>query len=116
MARVRWHEYETVYQGDIPVLEFLFTKKDGQTVVDLTGYAGWVTFWYPDALPHRIRAAVVDGTNGIVRYFSVGDEFPTVSDVLFQATVQVVDLNLGTDKAWFEISHPVVRWRVLPRV
>jgi len=115
MARVRWHSYETVYQNDTPVLEFLFLKRDGQSVVDLSNYAGEVAFWLEDAAPHVVRAGQIDGVNGIVRYFAKGDEFTTVGDVLFQATVRAKDAAQGIDRAYFPISHPVVRWRVIQK-
>jgi hypothetical protein len=114
-VQLRWNAEGTVYQNDTgPVLEFLFLQQDGQTVRDLTGYCGWVSFAYPGSAPHVVRAGQVDAANGIIRYFPQGDEFPTVGDILFQATAMLVDAA-GTDRAWFEVSHPLIRRRVVTK-
>jgi hypothetical protein len=116
VGRVRWSAYESVYRNDTPVLEFLFTKKDGQNVVDLTGYQAEVAFWAEGSTsPYVIRAASLDVSNGIARYFCKGDEFGSVGDVFFQATVRQRDGSLGVDRAYFSTSHPVVRWRVIQK-
>ena len=113
---MRWNDGGTVYQNDTgPVFEALFLRSDGVTVVDLTEWAGWFSFAYPGAPPHVIRAAQVDGVNGIVRYFPQGDEFTTIGDILIQATAMKVDATVGTDRAFFEVSHPIVRRRVVAK-
>jgi len=116
VAQVRWDAEGTVYQNDTgPVLEFLFLQQDGRSVLDLTGYCGWVSFAYPGAAPHIVRAAQMDAVNGIVRYFPQGDEFTTVGDILFQATAMLVDAPAGVDRAFFEVSHPLIRRRVVSK-
>jgi hypothetical protein len=114
MARVQWFDEGTVYKDATgPVLEFLFLQAGGVVVQDLAGWCGFVTFWYPGSAPHVQRAAQVDATNGILRYFPVGDEFPAVGSVRFQAEAMLVDHADGTDQAFFTVCHPVIRRRVV---
>ena len=113
MSVVRWDEPGTVYRGQTDrVLEFAFLHQDG-TVQDLTGCNGFVTFWYSGAAVHLTRQAQVDATNGIVRYFPQGDEFPTVGDVCFQATAMKMDDPVGVDRLQQTFSHGIVRRRVV---
>lgn len=110
MASLAWHEEGTVYKNATgPVWEFLFLQEGGSAVVDLTGWVGYVTFWYPGVAPHVQRAAQVDGANGILRYYPVGDEFSTVGQVRFQAEALLVDHADGTDRAFFTVAHQVIR-------
>jgi len=106
-------DYVTVYRTQRLEIDFLFTKRDRQTVVDLTGYGAGVSFWYGQLAPHIVRGAAVVGSSGLVRYVCQGDEFTTNDDIYFQAVAKTVDLPAGTDRAWASIAHPVVRWRVI---
>jgi hypothetical protein len=116
MSTKKWEEEDIVYKNDTgPVLEFLFLKEDARNVRDLTGWHGWVSFWYADGDP-LVRAGVVDGANGILRYFPQGDEYSVAGkDVLIQATVELTDMPTGTDRAYFSVSFPIVRRTVLEK-
>lgn len=118
MSRVRYTDFGQFYRADTgPVLEFLFLQQDGNSVMDLTGRAGWVTFWLADAsAPHVTRGAQVDGSNGILRYFPQGDEAPTAGkDLNMQATQVTIDATPGNDRAWFRISHPIVKRAIVEK-
>jgi hypothetical protein len=105
-----------VYRGDTgSVLDFLFDQEDGVTARDLTGYHGWVSFWYPGAGVHLTRAGIVISEDGILRYLPRGDEFPALGDVRFQATISANDIGYGTNRGYFKLSHDVIRRRVVPR-
>ena len=78
------------------VISFLLTDASRKVVRDLTGYAGWLSFWNEGAAePHVARAALVDGTNGLVIYTSRGDEFTTAGKCSAQCTVAAPDWYLG---------------------
>jgi hypothetical protein len=113
MATCRWSEYRTIFQYSTQVLRFSFRQRNGQFAHSLTGRAAWVTFWYPGAAPHIIRACKVDGANGFAIYFPQGDEFSTVGDILMQPTAEMIDVDLGIDRGFCEFSFPIVRWHVI---
>lgn len=115
MSSRRWNEDLTVWKDDNPVLEFVFLKEDDTTVRDLTGYHGWVSFWYPDIDVHVERAGLVDVAAMVLRYACRGDEFTTVGQCLSRATICPKDLADGIDRAYFTVSFPVTRWTVLAK-
>jgi len=115
MSVVRWDHVERVYKNDTgPVLKPLFTTAD-RVVRSLVGHAGWLSFWRPNTAPHVIRAAFVDGANGMHRYAPQGDEYAAVGEVKLQATDLTVDVPAGIDRAWFTLSHPIVIREVVDR-
>jgi len=103
MSSERYNVLQQKYVGEKKGLEFLFMEEDETTPRDLSGFAAWVSFWHPEAAPHVVRAAVVDGSNGIVTYELRGDEFDAIGEVL--STVTISDPATGS----FETSFPIVR-------
>lgn len=99
-----------------PVMEIMFIKRDKNTIVNLNGYAGVVSFWIPGSAPHVVRQGQVDGTNGIVRYFPKGDEFSAKGQLRFQATVFAPDFN-GTalGQGFFRISGEIFKAEVIEK-
>jgi len=118
-----WDQGGYVYQGDTgEVLDFLFEQEDGVTPRDLSGYHGWVSFWYPGADVHLERAGLIVAAEGILRYMPRGDEFTTLGDILFQATISAKHVGVGVDRGYFKESQSkdgksfgVIRRRVVPR-
>lgn len=99
-----------------PVIEIIFTKKDRNTVVPLTGYSGFVSFWVPGSAPHVVRQGQVDGVNGIVRYFPRGDEFATKGQLRFQATVFMNDFTVtAVGQGFFMVSGEKFHANVIER-
>ncbi len=88
-------------------LSFLLMA-DAKTARDLSGFGAWVTFWYEDEVPHVVRAARVDGPNGLVTYELRGDEFARKGVVFAQATV------MSPQQGFFEHSSEIVPLQVLP--
>lgn len=104
-----------VHVGDVGrVISFQLTMPNRIVARDLSGYAAWVRWWYPDLEPHVNRAALVGGSNGLVTYISQGDEFPTVGYLLAQPVVQVTDWYGGgaPGRGFYRFSGDVVRFKV----
>lgn len=99
-------------------ISFLFTKGNRKEVRDLTGYSGWVSFWYTGATtPHVARAGVVTAASGLLTYTLLGDEFTTAGECMAQATVAPVDWYLGSapGRGGHMVSADVVKFVVKAR-
>lgn len=105
-----------VYQNETgSVLDFLFAQDDGATPRDLTGYHGWVTFWYSGSGVHLVRAGTIVPLEGLLRYLPRGDEFPNLGNVTFQATISAAHVGVGVNRGYFKVSSGAIRRRVVPR-
>lgn len=92
-------------------------KPNRKDVRDLTGYAGWISFWYDGSAPHVKRAAVVDPTNGLLIYTLRGDEFTTTGFCYAQGTMQAVDWYGGSapGRGFISTSTRIVKIKVMRR-
>lgn len=108
MATLQWQEPIDVRVGDSgKVRSFLVTEADSSTVRNITGYAAWVSFWYQGAVPHVVRAAPVDGSNGKIKYRFQGDEFPTAGTVYCHWTIAAPDYDAtALGRGYFQLSGP----------
>jgi len=112
--QITYTQVLTLYQNDTgPILQAAFLELDENTVVSLVGYGGWFSFWVPGAAPHIVRAAAVNGALGLVTYTPKGDEFASLGDLRYQATVMHPDYtenaSTASGRGYFTLSGPVCR-------
>jgi hypothetical protein len=110
-----WDMVRTVERGSVSsMIRFGVVEADLVTVKDLTGYAAWVSFSYPGAAPHVMRAATLsNASSGIVLYATQGDEFPTVGMCRMQLTLSAADTGIGVSRGFFDESLQEVRREVM---
>lgn len=83
-------------------ISYLFKDATGITFRNLSGYAAWITFWYPDAAPHVVWAAKVAGA--VTTYVLRGVEFTIVGDLLAQFTVMDTATGIRTSSEIFRFK------------
>ena len=110
--QITWQQRLTLYQNDTgPVLQPLITDVDEVTIINLTGYAAWISFWVPGFTPHVVRAALVTGASGLITYTPLGDEFATLGELRYQATAMHPDYTenaaTGAARGYYRFSGPV---------
>ena len=83
----------------------------------LTGYAAWIEFWYLDSDPHIVRAAKVDGANGLTIDVLQGDEFTMPGEVNAQFGIMLPDWYVAGQAGISYITTPskIMKFRVHAR-
>lgn len=116
MSTVMFFEKRFLVAGaTLPIIELLVTRLDGETVVNLSGYAAYFTFWYRDDPVTVVRAGYIyDAANGLVRYEFYGDELPTEGELRYQCTLyNRGTINQENPQEYCEVTSPVFVRKVL---